>query len=118
MVKYAPIALKIGVHSPSGPNFPVAFISFDQKNIWVALMYRSIGLQLFTLFQLGLLSPTSGVGQMSTGGLMHQQAQHHPQTPTTPVAAAAPGQRQTPFLPGFLMGDYTQQVLRCLIDTT
>jgi len=74
--------------------------------------------QQYPYSQLGLLSPTSGVGQMSTGSLAHQQAQHHPQTPTTPGAASTQGQQQTPFLPGFLMGDYTQQGAGRMVSPT
>ena len=31
MVRYVPMALKIGVHSPFGPKFPVEFVAFNQK---------------------------------------------------------------------------------------
>ena len=33
MIRYARMALKMGLHLPFGPNFSVEFVSFHQKNL-------------------------------------------------------------------------------------
>ena len=42
MVKYARMALKIGVHSLFGPQLPVEFVHFDQKYLGVPIVHATI----------------------------------------------------------------------------